>query len=621
MWRPFRTILIQVAARGLGRALLLVARSVAWVVGTGSERARAAAGTMSLLSRSISGRASGGVGRGTVGAGHRPPSGLIRLVAAEPRSRIALGLPRSLRVSPWRVTAATAATVVLVWVLGGAAVGAAHLTSNAGVCRQCHEMQTYYDTWSASEHSGAECSACHIRPGLIGLIEAKITGVRQLYVHFSGGEQMPLELSADVPNEACRTCHPAATGGRRQESAFDQHPAHEGERCIYCHEGVVHGRDPERPPLGSMASCLECHRAKRDGGDADDEERDGSSPPSACVTCHEPPHADTGECGECHELDDWTEPVPLSASISADSCRECHARPRDMVLSSSVFTHGEHVVVDCSPCHAGILHPSSRPAVPPTMDYCLQCHDGATREGLTAPSTCETCHEPPHAEVGGCAECHTADDWAAAVPLAETVTAGVCLQCHRTPADVAYGRSGFSHDDHRARPCVACHAGALHPVSGTADRLSMEACETCHRRAGASTDCTVCHSPPHPGYGSCTGCHSRSSWQSRFVHPFKLVGRHASLGCSSCHGGTPVLGAKNTRLSAACSSCHGDSTGPGHDGLKDCARCHDPKGWEPSRFAHAQVPGMAVSAMSCSQCHPAGYAAYTCAPCHDAGGP
>lgn len=208
---------------------------------------------------------------------------------------------------------------------------------------------------------------------------------------------MPLQLSADVPDGACQTCHPQPTAGRGQPSAFEHHPAHDSARCISCHAGVVHGRDPDRPPLGSMAFCQECHNsAKRDGA-----KRDGTTASAACGTCHEPPHADTGECAACHQLTDWKQPVPLSASIPAASCRECHARPRDVVGATSVFTHGRHGTVDCASCHVGILHPSAKPSSPLTMDERLECHDGVTREGVTASADCETCHKPPHAAVGG----------------------------------------------------------------------------------------------------------------------------------------------------------------------------------------------------------------------------
>lgn len=430
---------------------------------------------------------------------------------------------------------------------------------------------------------------------------------------------MPLELSADVPDGACKTCHPEPSGGRRHSPAFEHDPTHQSARCISCHAGVVHGRDPDRPPLGSMAFCQECHNnAKRESA-----KRDGTSASGACETCHAPAHVDAGECAACHQLTDWGQPVPLSPSISPASCRKCHPRPRDFAGPTSVFAHQQHSKVGCSSCHAGILHPSARPSSPVTMEECLRCHDGATREGITASAACETCHEPPHAAVGGCAQCHTVDGWKKAVPLADTVAAAACLECHRLPENVAYGSSGFSHGAHRATPCASCHAGTPHPVSGVAARMPMKACVDCHQRTGAPTGCTTCHAPPHAGYGNCAGCHSRSSWKSRFVHPFRLVGRHASLACSKCHGGTPVIGSANTRLPTGCSDCHGGSEGPGHDGLNDCDRCHDPSGWKPPDFAHPQVPGMEskLGDMSCAECHPAGYSSASCAPCHAETGP
>ena len=99
------------------------------------------------------------------------------------------------------------------------------------------------------------------------------------------------------------------------------------------------------------------------------------------------------------------------------------------------------------------------------------------------------------------------------------------------------------------------------------------------------------------------------------MHPFKLVGKHASLACSKCHKGAvreaPTAG--SAKPPTTCVGCHKTH----HGGLTDCAQCHTAKGWTPANFTHPRVRGMNAAGMACSNCHPNGYASYTCTACHD----
>lgn len=125
--------------------------------------------------------------------------------------------------------------------LMGTALGAAHLTSGSGVCRQCHEMQPYYKGWQQSAHKSLECAQCHIPSGTVGLVKAKIGALREVYVHFAGVVHMPLEVESTVPRATCLSCHPKPADATYATSAF-KHAAHISGDCVDCHPGALSSR-------------------------------------------------------------------------------------------------------------------------------------------------------------------------------------------------------------------------------------------------------------------------------------------------------------------------------------------------------------------------------------------
>jgi nitrate/TMAO reductase-like tetraheme cytochrome c subunit len=405
-----------------------------------------------------------------------------------------------------RLIGVAVVALVLLPLLMGSALGAAHLTSQNQVCHSCHEMQPYYASWQKSPHQTLACATCHIPGGTVGLIKAKLSAVREVYAHITGTVEMPLEVGKTVPQSTCLECHPQPIAVKTPGSSFS-HEKHANEPCVSCHLEAVHpgavlpagvGSPGVKP--GSMASCLRCH--------------DGSTAPKTCSTCHQAPHATVGACDTCHSKSGWKTAIKIAKSTTPSSCRSCHPAPKDVTYKTSSFAHAAHASTTCTACHSAVTHPVTRAAKPWTMAACLKCHNG-----VKAPKTCSTCHKAPHAARGECSSCHSTANW--------------------TP-------------------------GA----------------------AGAG-----------------------------FVHPFKLVGKHTSLACSQCHkgagqGGAGVLSAP--KPPTTCVGCHKTH----HGGLTDCAKCHTPNGWTPANFTHPQIPGMNPTGMSCTNCHPNGYASYTCAACH-----
>ena len=199
-----------------------------------------------------------------------------------------------------------------------------------------------------------------------------------------------------------------------------------------------------------------------------------------------------------------------------------------------------------------------------------------------------------------------------------------CGDCH----EIAAGSPRFK--------CLDCHVEIRQRL---AERRGLHAS---YLNTGASgQDCIRCHSE-HIGEDF-----NLIRWEpslEAFDHTkmgYPLEGRHAGLGCKSCHkpehipaAARETIAVKDLNrtflgLSRDCLSCHADqhrvqlST--------DCARCHTFSGWKPaSRFSHAAAKFPLTGAherVACQKCHPTvgspkPYVKYTglpfgkCTPCH-----
>ena len=96
----------------------------------------------------------------------------------------------------------------------------------------------------ASAHYGAEavnrdraCYTCHTRPGFGGYVEAKLTGLHDLRVHFLGEVPDELVLRHEYDTAICLKCHTAS-------ESFGSEAMHEPFM-----DGILSGD----------VSCLECH--------------------------------------------------------------------------------------------------------------------------------------------------------------------------------------------------------------------------------------------------------------------------------------------------------------------------------------------------------------------------
>lgn len=126
----------------------------------------------------------------------------------------------------------------------------------------------------------------------------------------------------------------------------------------------------------------------------------------------------------------------------------------------------------------------------------------------------------------------------------------------------------------------------------------------------SETSCITCHGDDEPHenmFGQdCSLCHSIESWnQPDFDHGFSrfpLIGLHTEVDCDSCHSGAQ----ENTGI-RSCRDCHLEDE-PHEQVLgPNCARCHNPNGWEHWIFDHNINTSFPLQGahfdLECTACH------------------
>lgn len=108
--------------------------------------------------------------------------------------------------------------IVLVAVVGGigslAAIGglkAMEWTETEGFCSKCHTMTPESKAYRLSVHRDVACAECHVKPGIGGLIEAKLNGAKQTLQILTGVFPKPIpapdHAKLPSPEDTCMECH------------------------------------------------------------------------------------------------------------------------------------------------------------------------------------------------------------------------------------------------------------------------------------------------------------------------------------------------------------------------------------------------------------------------------
>ena len=438
---------------------------------------------------------------------------------------------------------------------------------------------------------------------------------------------------------ACADCHKEDTP--HALSAIGRGNTPKARSCRDCHESphketfVIANARLAKKPAGS--ACVTCHVAEhtsfREPGLEITKSQhalsgfaiDAQHSNVACASCHDPKQESfkarysgraQKDCAACHEDPhggQFAAPHPKSGSAAKQGCVGCHSDKHFDPHAFGIEQHkharlpleGRHQSADCNSCHQ-------------------RDSAGQPRTFRGTPTSCEKCHSDAHRgffddksiaanEHGRCAHCHTSESFNDRKP------------------------KGFDHELHAGFALKGAHLEATceqcHPASRTADASG--------RRFGRVSDhfgkfegCVTCHKDPHGGVfdrptlpqrvegrKGCARCHDETSFRALrdgFDHGqwtgFALTGRHAKLGCASCHQplSKPTPEGRHSKRApgSRCADCHADP----HVGQfkvshnNDCSKCHrSSTSFLSLRFNHELDArfrlGQAHSKVACIQCH------------------
>lgn len=365
--------------------------------------------------------------------------------------------------------------------------------------------------------------------------------------------------------------------------------------------------------LDSRDQCATCH-----------DPNDWSLPAAKCLGCHD--HNDLGKEIAAGKG------LHASVKIKGRECKTCHHEHRGRTFdlmgwatfgSPQQFDHsltgwalqGKHATQDCARCHTQKDQQGLRTFLGADKT-CGRCHEKDTPHGAIRArhQDCEHCHKetawnPPkptldfnhddknqaamaldgaHEDVA-CAKCHPNKLF-----KLTDFQGGECSQCHKSPHDgQLFGtkkcqtchsaslrslrqvrfdhkkQTGFALlGKHGQTECYGCHTKAL------GKQKPNEACESCHASDSK-------HGTRFAKQGSCATCHSARGWKDNFQFnhddntKFDLTGKHAKIGCRSCHRGKSPSDFERFDISKGCMSCHQHEKAHGGKFKSDqCLTCH-----------------------------------------------
>ncbi len=91
------------------------------------------------------------------------------------------------------------------------AVSLIQWTETADFCGRCHVMAPELAAYEAGPHRDVACAECHVEPGIMGWVKAKVAGTRQLIEVILGTYPTPILAPdhADMPSasDTCMQCH------------------------------------------------------------------------------------------------------------------------------------------------------------------------------------------------------------------------------------------------------------------------------------------------------------------------------------------------------------------------------------------------------------------------------
>ncbi|MBC7306368.1 MAG: NapC/NirT family cytochrome c [Dietzia sp.] len=93
--------------------------------------------------------------------------------------------------------------------LGGVEV--VHYSEGASFCTTCHTMEPQKKAYEAGAHQDVACGKCHVAPGVMGFVKAKLAGTKELYRLVTNTYPTPIPAiehdALPTTEQTCEQCH------------------------------------------------------------------------------------------------------------------------------------------------------------------------------------------------------------------------------------------------------------------------------------------------------------------------------------------------------------------------------------------------------------------------------
>ena len=299
--------------------------------------------------------------------------------------------------------------------------------------------------------------------------------------------------------------------------------------------------------------------------------------------------------------------------------------------SAIKFSHGNHIIVQCSACHSKFPHQQNG-TQRPTMKGCWDCHGlrhGSM--GIIAKNDCPACHITPRAQMV-CPYSKTISNWAGAghKVLGDKMLNTDCMRCHTSanctdchgPKGVTWQpKTNWDYDSNNG--CQSCHGSSnlLKQDNGVAKSFQVQGvdesvhrdntCQQCHVdyryddkpaatklwNVNAGLECGTCHATlPKSKDSSPVALYEQSIHSQKIQEAIAdpSQGNLNSATCGSCHGGHFIY---NLDTAEGKARMHASA-------LRVCARCHLDKYVSYNDYYHGQAYKRgAPDAPACWDCH------------------
>lgn len=460
--------------------------------------------------------------------------------------------------------------VMLLGVLG--TLGGVHLveySESAAFCTTCHTMEPQKKAFEAGVHQDVACGECHVDPGVVGFVSAKLAGTRELYRLVTNTYPTPIPPIAHdaLPTTAntCEQCHPLSQlADPGQPSKLHVRASFERDEPNTRHDLAVLIRPANSD--GPDPVSVHWHVLQEVTYSSGDEHQQ-------TIDSVQYKDSTTGE---------------LEQFIAEGQVRESINAGADLARLAATQTTR---TMDCLGCHNRVGHDS------PTADRAV---DSAMADGTISPSLPYVKRNAVNLlttkyatdEEGRKAISKLSDFYATKYPLVAkqraseiaAATRGITSIFDQTVTSAMNARSGTypTNLGHQSSPgCFRCHDGAHYKVvKGQVTKETIPStCETCHTAPQGSK--TVADVP----LGARPADH---------IDPLWVFDHRVVAGSTSANPAT-------------CGVCHQTSY---------CENCHKSGAIKVSHdemlYNHAQSVTTAGSTTSCAVCHQQAY----CAECH-----